>query len=69
MAGFCFAVSGLFAGVVVVDGNHGLGPFSLVLTPHETCCGRPRLLNRPCGRSFGIICDDTGLNLKSKGER
>ena len=33
---FCFAVFDLFAAVVVVDGNHGLGPSGSVVIPHDT---------------------------------
>jgi hypothetical protein len=53
--------------MAVVGSGHGLGLSGSVLTLHVTRCGGPRLINGPCGRSFGIMYNDRGLYLKLKG--
>jgi hypothetical protein len=65
---FCnsnFAVIVLFVTTTVARCGNCLGPSDSV-TCHVTHCGRPRVLNGPCGGYFGIR-NDWGLCLKLKG--
>ncbi len=50
-----------------IDSSHGLRPSGSVMILYKVCCGRSRLLNRPCGRKLGNILHERGLYLKSKG--
>jgi hypothetical protein len=51
-------------GLAIVNGNHGLGPSASEVILHATCCLVLHI--GPCGRNFGIICNNRGLNSKSK---
>jgi len=50
---------------ILVDGSHGLGPSGSVMILQDTWCSMS--LSGPFGRNVGIILNDKGLNLKSKG--
>jgi hypothetical protein len=56
----------MFIMIAGIKSGHGFEPSGSVVIQNVACCGRSRLLNGPCERNFGIICNEKGLYIKSK---